>query len=987
MGQSVFKPSTPKTVRLGRRALKDKPNNRNFVLLPHSSSGQLDMQRQTKVEQLVLCGHEAYRTAMDLMDSLASQHTSAQIREIRTMGDWEVVYGQYVPCMVQCLSCFAKALPQFLDVSPEDQRLLIKGSIMETAIILDSVHVTFDTHTLLNTKFRFRLDLRQAQDLGVLGKLYCQIQLILFKLRRLQLTDVEVSLLCALVLFCPDREGVKTRRLLENLETDLALALRCQLFLNHGDGFLTFARIVEVLVDLRALSTQFLDYICNARLHATSDKVIATSDVTSSSHITATSDVTSPSHVTASDVITSSHHATASGSDDASPFHITANDVTMSSHVTASDVTAHVTLNDVVTSLHVTRNDVTSSYGASRVKEVKDSGQQQPVGPFLSGGVRADGVAARSAGHSRCTKDDQINGDGQNQKIDFDGALMTRSNNSTALNRPSTTDVTSKTASNSIVPTQTVKSETTTNSINATQTVRNRRVLESKVPDSDRKTHDLTGSMEGVSTTTVNSVRSQENSSSAGVSASPPRGVSASSQSSPSPGISTMTTSVSLNGHRGSVSPSSAMSRKQSPLLGEHVQWPRPISRSEEYPKGTNNFCGEMNYRHKSSMSCISPFSSQATSSVEMNYRHSPSVSYSPPSPFSTLSSSSISLPHIQRALEDISSQQPPPELLSSSLQVSSPSMSRCLPPPSVTVRHYHPSSVAENYLGRSLAPRHQLKYSGTSTIETGNSTIMKNNSRCSMTLKQSLEPLAMSRNQVRTSVVLHQPGGRAALRSELETGVGPAHSLAGYVTSVSTLTNSGHELAGSVTSTQGHHRLQGTSPWHLLMRQTVKSPGNYQWVPSTASMLSSTTRTEAVAEARQRMKWPAVTSRPFRTPYPTSWMGPQACSIPYRRSSAGGSPYPVTMFPGLSPPTTPAPLSTPPPLITADGHMMVEEEGTVCGRAVPVPDRGVRVPPQCGAKDRAWGFFGAGVVQGTPPPPLMTPDGQVLITGSGGLY
>ncbi|PVD39393.1 hypothetical protein C0Q70_02023 [Pomacea canaliculata] len=49
------------------------------------------------------------------------------------------------------------------------------------------------------------------------------------------------------------------------------MALKCQLLLNHGDGSLLFARIVEAVVDLRTVSTKYLDQILNARVENTSD--------------------------------------------------------------------------------------------------------------------------------------------------------------------------------------------------------------------------------------------------------------------------------------------------------------------------------------------------------------------------------------------------------------------------------------------------------------------------------------------------------------------------------------------------------------------------------------------------------------------------------------------------------------------------------------------------------------------------------------------
>lgn len=104
-----------------------------------------------------------------------------------------------------------------------------------------------------------------------------------------------------------DREGVKTTRLLENLESDIAMALKCQLLFNHGDGSLLFARIVEAVVDLRGLSAQYLHHIFNAR-------VDSSSDVTSRSAFSpASSGATSPSAASVSNVVSPSSAASVSG--------------------------------------------------------------------------------------------------------------------------------------------------------------------------------------------------------------------------------------------------------------------------------------------------------------------------------------------------------------------------------------------------------------------------------------------------------------------------------------------------------------------------------------------------------------------------------------------------------------------------------------------------------------------------------------------------
>ena len=93
---------------------------------------------------------------------------------------------------------------------------------------------------------------------------------------------------------------MKTTRLLENLESDIAMALKCQLLFNHGDGSLLFARIVEAVVDLRGLSAQYLHHIFNAR-------VDSSSDVTSHSAFSpASSGAISPSAASVSNVVSPS---------------------------------------------------------------------------------------------------------------------------------------------------------------------------------------------------------------------------------------------------------------------------------------------------------------------------------------------------------------------------------------------------------------------------------------------------------------------------------------------------------------------------------------------------------------------------------------------------------------------------------------------------------------------------------------------------------
>lgn len=258
-------------VRLGRCPKKDRPSSNSFFVLPQSASGAVDVDKQVKTEQMVLAIHDAFRAARRQYDAVARHLAPPQMCEVSSAEDAERVYMRYIPTIVQFMSSFGKEIPQFLDLALDDQRLLIKGCILEAAVIHDSTHADITSEHWQDDKLMFRLQWRHVSVLGLIGEVFSHTRILMGKLRKLELTDVELSLMCALVMFCPDREGLKTTRLLENLEADIAMALKCQLLLNHGDGSLLFARIVEAVTDLRAISTQFLDQILNARVDESAD--------------------------------------------------------------------------------------------------------------------------------------------------------------------------------------------------------------------------------------------------------------------------------------------------------------------------------------------------------------------------------------------------------------------------------------------------------------------------------------------------------------------------------------------------------------------------------------------------------------------------------------------------------------------------------------------------------------------------------------------
>ncbi|BFZ21843.1 hypothetical protein BsWGS_24882 [Bradybaena similaris] len=254
-------------VRLGRCPKKARPSSSSFFMLPQTQHGHVDLDRQLKTEQMVLYIHEAYKHAVRDYGTII-QKVATNVNESLS-DDHSIpvtIYTRYIPSVVRFITTLAKKVPHFLDISLLDQRALIKGCILEIAFIHDSTHVKVDGDIWEDSKLDFQISASRLPQMGVIGEIFIRFWRIMKKIHSMALTDVEVSLLCALLIFSPDREGLSSIRYLENLETELAMALKCQLILNHSDMPFIFVHIIDIIIELRGISTLYLDSVLDARV-------------------------------------------------------------------------------------------------------------------------------------------------------------------------------------------------------------------------------------------------------------------------------------------------------------------------------------------------------------------------------------------------------------------------------------------------------------------------------------------------------------------------------------------------------------------------------------------------------------------------------------------------------------------------------------------------------------------------------------------------
>jgi len=79
---------------------------------------------------------------------------------------------------------------------------MIKASLLETAVVHGCTHVNIDNGEWTDSKLRFVIANELDKDLGLMGSVFQAMHGVTTKLLNLELTDVELSILAALLLFC-----------------------------------------------------------------------------------------------------------------------------------------------------------------------------------------------------------------------------------------------------------------------------------------------------------------------------------------------------------------------------------------------------------------------------------------------------------------------------------------------------------------------------------------------------------------------------------------------------------------------------------------------------------------------------------------------------------------------------------------------------------------------------------------------------------------
>lgn len=155
---------------------------------------------KTTFDRQILCWYHCKRC---FVESCCIFHYLYFQIDIQEKEDAKHLYFRYLPGTVRFITAFAKEIPLFKSLTERDQRLLIKSGILEISAINDSIYMEQNDDAIVNSKLNVSIPKDRLSRIGILGNLFSDLSNVVTKLKKLNFTDVELSLLSAIVLFCP----------------------------------------------------------------------------------------------------------------------------------------------------------------------------------------------------------------------------------------------------------------------------------------------------------------------------------------------------------------------------------------------------------------------------------------------------------------------------------------------------------------------------------------------------------------------------------------------------------------------------------------------------------------------------------------------------------------------------------------------------------------------------------------------------------------
>lgn len=218
------------------------------VILAHRQTSDLGPEKAKVMREIALLKNDYVECpahmACPLNSNVGADNTDNQ--------DW-TDFSEFFAPAIKSVVDFAKLIPGFLLLNQDDQVTLLKAATFE--VLLVRMACLFDTESNTMMFANGKLFRRQTTGLSTsVGFLLDSMFDFAERFNKLELTEDEMALFCAVVLLSPDRPGLRQMDQVEKIQSKLTESLQNMINATHKEDNTLFAKLLMKTTDLRTLN-------------------------------------------------------------------------------------------------------------------------------------------------------------------------------------------------------------------------------------------------------------------------------------------------------------------------------------------------------------------------------------------------------------------------------------------------------------------------------------------------------------------------------------------------------------------------------------------------------------------------------------------------------------------------------------------------------------------------------------------------------------
>jgi hypothetical protein len=240
------------------------PTSSRQMLLDQVTSAVVDAHMNTTINT-----YANVATANERIQKERSEMSDMSSLSINGSNLWQLFMGAMVPEMTKVIS-FCTKVPGFPEVHQEDKLCLIKQGCFQVMVARFCVLIDHLKEEMLDPTLKVKAPRSAVKEMPM-GPFLDQFFTVANQFNPLGLTDAEISMFTAVLMVCPDREGLKNAAAVKVLQQLYIQALYLQLKQSHEDADQTLTALMNMVPVFRKINEDHLKFIKMIKMKSPAD--------------------------------------------------------------------------------------------------------------------------------------------------------------------------------------------------------------------------------------------------------------------------------------------------------------------------------------------------------------------------------------------------------------------------------------------------------------------------------------------------------------------------------------------------------------------------------------------------------------------------------------------------------------------------------------------------------------------------------------------